>query len=123
MNRSAVNRRAWRRNADVGWHSRPHLPMTTEEVDFFRTVAERDPPEKPVCEVWVIAGRRAGKDSVASLIAAYAAAFFNHSDRLRPGERPLVLNLATAADRLSAIVLISEPLAAARSIRPLWHAS
>jgi hypothetical protein len=47
----------------------------------------------------VVAGRRAGKDSVASLASAYAAAFFSHGDRLRPSERPLVLNLATDRDQ------------------------
>ena len=73
--------------------------MTESEVDFFRQVAERDVPERPVRELWVIAGRRAGKDSTASLISAYAAAFFSHADRLRPGERPLVLNLATDRDQ------------------------
>jgi hypothetical protein len=75
------------------------LPMTESEVDFVRTVAERDPPEKPVRELWIIAGRRAGKDSIASLVSAHAAAFFSHADRLRPNERPLVLNLATDRDQ------------------------
>jgi hypothetical protein len=75
------------------------LPMTAEELQFFRSVAERDPPEKPVRELWAIAGRRAGKDSIASLIGAFAAAFFRHADRLRPNERPLVLNLATDRDQ------------------------
>jgi hypothetical protein len=28
------------------------LPMTESEVDFFRKVAERDVPEKPVRELW-----------------------------------------------------------------------
>jgi len=80
------------------------LPMSEEETDFFRTIAERDPPTKPVRELWCIAGRRAGKDSVASAIAAHSAALFSESHRLRPGERALVACLATDRDQ-SRIVL------------------
>src|SRR6476469_7072058 len=43
--------------------------------------------------------RRAGKDSIASVVAAHVAAFFSNADRLRPGERALVLNLATDRDQ------------------------
>jgi hypothetical protein len=38
------------------------LKMGSEELALFRAVAERDPPKKRVRELWVIAGRRAGKD-------------------------------------------------------------
>jgi hypothetical protein len=76
------------------------LPLDAAELELFHTLAgDRPPPERQVKETWIIAGRRAGKDSIASLIAAYAAAFFSHGDRLRPGERPLVLNLATDRDQ------------------------
>src|SRR5690242_13911918 len=51
------------------------LPMTAAEVELFRFVAERDPPNNRVKEVWIIAGRRAGKDSVASLLGGYSAGF------------------------------------------------
>jgi hypothetical protein len=50
------------------------LPMTGEERDLFYEVAEREPPTKRVKELWVIGGRRGGKDSIASLIIAHAAA-------------------------------------------------
>ena len=39
------------------------LPMTDEERMQFYGVAERDPPAKQVRELWIVAGRRAGKDS------------------------------------------------------------
>src|ERR1700730_13225193 len=67
------------------------LPLTAQEREHFHTVAEREPPTEQVKELWVIAGRRAGKDSIASLIAAHAASFFEHGDRLRPGERAACL--------------------------------
>jgi len=36
------------------------LPMTGDEVDFFHSVADRDPPERPVRELWCIVGRGGG---------------------------------------------------------------
>ena len=66
------------------------LPMTDEEIKFFHTVAERDPPKKRVKEAWLCCGRRAGKDSIASLIAAYESFAFDGTGILRPGERALV---------------------------------
>jgi hypothetical protein len=76
------------------------IPLDDSELETFRALAgDRPVPERQVRELWVIAGRRAGKDSIASLVGAYAAAFFAHANRLRPGERPLVLNLATSRDQ------------------------
>jgi hypothetical protein len=76
------------------------IPLDESELETFHALAgDRAPPERQVRELWVIAGRRAGKDSVASVIAAHVAAFFGHADRLRPGERALVLNLATDRDQ------------------------
>ena len=75
------------------------LPMTDVEIEFFRSVADRDPPKKRVREFWIIAGRRAGKDSVASMIAAHSAALFGQSDRLRPGERAVVACIAYDKDQ------------------------
>jgi hypothetical protein len=80
------------------------LPMSDAERAFFRLVAERDPPARPVKELWVIAGRRSGKDSIASLIAAHAAALFDGRRLLRGGERPLVLCLA--CDREQAQIVL-----------------
>lgn len=70
------------------------LPMTDEEIALFRGVADRDPPRKRVRELWVIAGRRAGKDSIASFIAAWTMAFMNYAGLLRPGEQASVMCLA-----------------------------
>src|SRR5690242_18724229 len=76
------------------------LPLSQEELEFFRTVAERDPPSEPVKELWIIAGRRAGKDSIASVIAAHQAALFSGAaELLRPGERAIVMCLATDRDQ------------------------
>jgi hypothetical protein len=81
------------------------LPLSAGELAFFRTVADRAPPARRVKELWVIAGRRAGKDSVASLIGTFTAALFDETHRLRPGERPLVMCLAV--DREQACIVLN----------------
>ena len=41
--------------------------LTDGERAFFATVAGgREPPRKPVKQLWIIGGRRCGKDSIAS---------------------------------------------------------
>lgn len=80
------------------------LPMTGDEVDFFRSVAERDPPKRRVRELWCVVGRRGGKDSVASVIAAHSAALFDQGHRLRPGERALVMCLAVDRDQAKVVL-------------------
>jgi hypothetical protein len=80
------------------------LPMTSAERKLFRVLAEREPPRKPVRELWAVCGRRAGKDSVASLIAAHMAAFFDPCGRLRRGERASVLCLATDKSQASIVL-------------------
>ncbi|HYU23914.1 MAG TPA: hypothetical protein VEO74_01830 [Thermoanaerobaculia bacterium] len=49
------------------------LPLSHSQREAFRAVADRAPPTRRVKELWVIAGRRAGKDSIASAIATAAA--------------------------------------------------
>jgi hypothetical protein len=80
------------------------LPMSGQEVEFFRSIAERDPPSKRVKELWIVAGRRAGKDSIASLITAFSATFFEPGNRLRPGERVLCACLACDRDQARIIL-------------------
>ena len=76
------------------------LPMTDKEIAFFKSIAgDRDPPRHRVSEFVAVAARRTGKDSVASAIAAYAAALFDQQDKLRPGERAQVLCLACDRDQ------------------------
>lgn len=69
-------------------------PMTEDDVKRFREVAERDPPKRRVRELWVIAGRRSGKDSIAAAIATVAG-MGDYSAHLRPGERASIMCLAS----------------------------
>jgi hypothetical protein len=72
------------------------------EIELFRSVADRDPPKRRVKELWVIAGRRSGKDSVASALATYAA--LQPYSGLRPGETPAIMCLAN--DRSQAKIVL-----------------
>lgn len=69
-------------------------PMNDDETRRFREVAERDPPAKRVRELWIIAGRRSGKDSIAAAIATVAG-MGDYSANLRPGERASIMCLAS----------------------------
>jgi hypothetical protein len=73
------------------------LPMSSAECDLFKSVAERAPPRKRVRELWCLVGRRGGKDSIASALAAYFAGFIDWRalGLLRPGEAATALCLAT----------------------------
>jgi hypothetical protein len=72
--------------------------LTPTEDALFREVAERDPPTRRVKELWCIAGRWSGKDSIASGIAAVAA-LGDYREHLRPGEVPTILCLASDRDQ------------------------
>jgi hypothetical protein len=61
-------------------------------------VAERDPPKRPVSELVAVVGRSGGKDAIASALATFIAVSGDFS-RLRPGERAVVLCLATDRDQ------------------------
>jgi hypothetical protein len=76
--------------------------LDKRELRLFREVAERDPPRRRVRELWIIAGRRAGKDSIAAAIAVMAACQ-DYSSCLRTGEMATVLCLAS--DRAQAGIL------------------
>jgi hypothetical protein len=80
------------------------LPMTEAERVQFRAVTDCDPPAKPPREVWIVAGRQAGKDSIASVIAAHAAAFFDPAGKLRGGERAAVMCLACDRDQAKIVL-------------------
>jgi hypothetical protein len=74
------------------------LPMSERDLALFAEVSGgRSPPAKPTKELVVVAGRRAGKDSVASAIAAHAA--LGNYSQLRPGERATILCLACDRDQ------------------------
>src|SRR5450631_744962 len=89
------------------WKAAYGLPMSPEELVVFGELGGgRAPPTRPVKELWIRAGRRTGKDSVAAAFIIWKACFEQaHLGKLRPGERAVVLCLAT--DRTQAKIIKS----------------
>lgn len=76
------------------------LPMTAAEIGFFKSISGgREPPSTRTREQWWVVGRRGGKDSVASVVAAHTAATFNSPHLLRGGERALVVCIASTREQ------------------------
>lgn len=81
------------------------LPLTADETVFFKSIAgDREAPDRPVRELWIVAGRRAGKDAIASAIAAFSASLFDQQDRLRRGERGSIACIA--CDRAQSRIIL-----------------
>ncbi len=78
--------------------------MSAEEIVTFHNLAQRDPPSRRVREFWIVAGRRSGKDSVASEIGAHSAALACVQQKLRPGERAMVACLACDRDQAKIVL-------------------
>ena len=69
--------------------------LTPPEWQLFDRVAGgRQPPPKPVRELWAICGRRSGKSRMAGAVAAYVGTCLKHRDKLAPGERGMILTLS-----------------------------
>ena len=81
------------------------LPMSKRELGIFKEVSGRGkPPSAPVTEAWLACGRRAGKSRIVALMAVFAACFRDHSAYLVPGERAVVMVMAT--DRRQAQIVL-----------------
>jgi hypothetical protein len=75
-------------------------PLNADELEFFHEVAgNREPPPGRVKELWIVGGRRGGKDSIAAGIATQVACYADEGMVLRPGERALVACFATDRDQ------------------------
>jgi hypothetical protein len=81
------------------------IKLTPAEISAFDAVSGgRAPPSKRVKEFVAIAGRGAGKDSIASLIAVHTAVSFDpQRSRLRPGEYAYVLAIACDRDQAALV--------------------
>ena len=80
------------------------LPLLPEQLALFHECTGRtEPPTAPATEGWLICGRRAGKSFALALVAVYLAAFHSYRQYLAPGERGVVL--VVASDRKQARVI------------------
>jgi hypothetical protein len=81
------------------------LPMDEAETARFTQLTSRTtPPLQPVQECWLVVGRRGGKSFIVALIAVFLACFRDYRPCLGPGERGVVMVIAT--DRKQARVIM-----------------
>ena len=78
--------------------------MTKQDLQTFHEFTDRRTAPKETKEVWVVAGRRAGKSLISALAAVYLASFRDYSIYLAPGERATLM--VVAADRRQARVVM-----------------
>jgi hypothetical protein len=72
------------------------LTMTEDQLATYRECTGRNaPPESTATEAWLICGRRAGKSFMLALIAVFLACFYDYRRYLSPGERGMVLVIAS----------------------------
>jgi hypothetical protein len=80
------------------------LPMDEAELSLFKQLTGREtPPVQQVQECWLVCGRRGGKSFVVSLVAVFLACFRDYRPYLGPGERGVLMVIAT--DRRQARVI------------------
>lgn len=75
-----------------------------ERRRFARVAGGRKPPVRQVRELWCIVGRRAGKSRMAAAVAAYIAAFVDHSARLAAGEVGVVAVISASKDQAATVL-------------------
>jgi hypothetical protein len=79
-------------------------PLPESGLPLFRECTGRtDAPTAPATEGWLICGRRSGKSFMLALCAVYLAAFHTYRQYLAPGERGVIL--VVASDRKQARVI------------------
>lgn len=78
--------------------------LSPEERALFGPIAGgRTEPSERVRELWAVVGRRGGKSRIAASLAAYIAAFIDHSEKLSPGEVGYVLVLASSVKQAGVV--------------------
>src|SRR5687768_12470435 len=81
------------------------LPMSPEQLATYRKcTGRRESPTAQATEAWLVCGRRAGKSFMLALVAVFLACFRDHRPFLSPGERAMILIIAT--DRRQARVIL-----------------
>jgi hypothetical protein len=80
------------------------LPLAARELALYRECTGRtEASSGPASEGWLVCGRRAGKSFILALTAVYLAAFHTYRQYLAPGERGVILIIAS--DRKQARVI------------------
>ena len=64
------------------------------DADKFTQMTNRNAPDMPCKELWMIIGRRGGKSQISALLAVYEAIFNDHKSKLSAGERATIMVIA-----------------------------
>ncbi len=81
------------------------LPMDEVDMQIYTACTGRTAsPSAPAVEAWMPIGRRGGKSFIVALIAVFLACFRDYRQHLAPGERGVVMVIAT--DRKQARVIM-----------------
>ena len=79
--------------------------LTPVELEHFKRLTGRsEPPPERVSELWVIAGRRAGKSRAIATLLAYLGCLCDHRAKLASGERGIALCLAPSQQQASIVL-------------------
>ena len=93
--------KAWRILLVAAWGEQ----LDAEEREVFKTLTGRSQePGERLEELWCVIGRRGGKSRAIAVLIVFIATLVDHSSRIVPGERPVVLCLAPTA-RQARVVL------------------
>jgi hypothetical protein len=80
------------------------LPMDDDDLVVWRNCTGRDkPPSAAFVEAWLVVGRRGGKSMILALIAVFLAVFRDWSRYMVPGERTVIVVIATDKKQAKAI--------------------
>ncbi len=94
------------------------LPMSKRELRLYRKITgRRKAPKKATEEAWLAVGRRGGKSRIVALIALYLSAFRDWTAHLAPGERAVVMVIAS--DKKQARVIFRYCLALIEGVEML----
>lgn len=84
------------RNWEMALKAMDALPMTEDELVAFRQLTHRhNPPTTPAREVWFVKGRRGGGSWTIAVKGSYLACFKDYKPYLAPGERAVIVIVAT----------------------------
>lgn len=96
------------------------LPMDEADLSVFKQLTGREAsPVQQVQECWLVVGRRGGKSFIVALIAVFLACFKDYRPYLGPGERGVLMIIAT--DRKQARVIMRYILALIEQVPMLKH--
>jgi hypothetical protein len=94
-------------------------PLTEQEAELFRAIAQREAPAGGADEFLAVVGRRGGKSESIARVATFEAAHGGHEVALAPGQLGLVAVISPRREQSQEILNYCRGLAALPQVRPL----